>query len=82
MAFDFTPFQLQAQKIIAHTQSELATLRTGRASVQLLDTVTVEAYGTRMKLNELANITVPDANLLVISPWDKSVMATIERGIN
>lgn len=47
----------------------------------MLDIVNVEAYGTRMKVNELANISVPDPGLLVLTPWDKSLMPTIEKAI-
>ncbi len=82
MSFDFTEFQLDAQKVVDHFTQEVATLRTGRASVQLLDPVSIEAYGTRMKISEVASISVPDATMILISPWDKSVIAAIERGIN
>ncbi len=82
MAFDFTSFHAQAKKAMEHIASELNQLRTGRASAQMLDAVSVEAYGTRMKVTELANVSVPDSNMIVISPWDKSVLAALERGIN
>lgn len=81
MAFDFAGFQTQINKALDHLRSELGSLRTGRASVQLLDPVLVEAYGTKMKVSELANISVPESNLILISPWDKSLLAAIEKGI-
>ena len=81
MAYSFAVFQDKVLKTLQHVQDDLGTLRTGRASIQLLDAVKVEAYGSLMKLNEVANVTVPDATLIVISPWDKSLMGAIEKGI-
>ncbi len=60
---------------------DIATLRTGRASTQMLDSVSVEAYGARMRLIEVASVQAPDPTLLVISPWDKSLLSAIEKGI-
>lgn len=71
----------QFKKALNHTEKEVATLRTGRASVQMLDDVVVEAYGSMMKLNEVGSVSAPDPTLLVISPWDKSLVADIEKGI-
>ena len=81
MSFDFTQLNTHLQKTMDHIKSDVATLRTGRASVQLLDPVTVEAYGTRLKLQEVGNVSAPDANLLVISPWDKGLLPAIEKAI-
>lgn len=69
------------EKTITHAQSDFATLRTGRASAQLLDGVFVEAYGTKMALHEVASISTPDTQLLVVKPWDKSILAAIEKGV-
>lgn len=82
MSFDFSTFLQQASKALEHLNEEVSQLRTGKASAQLLDSVMVEAYGTRMKLNEVAAITVPDPNMITISPWDKSLLAAIEKGVN
>ncbi len=82
MAYDFLVFTPKADKTLAHIQDDINTLRTGRASAQLLDVVDVEAYGTRMKVNELANISVPDPTLVVVSPWDKSILANLEKAIS
>jgi ribosome recycling factor len=62
---------------------ELTTVRTGRATPQLLDNVQVEvaAYGAIMPLNQLATVSAPDARMLVVTPWDKSTLGDIERGI-
>lgn len=80
--FTFDDFQQRAQKILDHIQQDISSLRTGRAHTSLLDPVQVEAYGTRMKINELAAVSVPDPTMLVVSPWDKSLLETIAKGIN
>jgi ribosome recycling factor len=59
----------------------LATIRTGRASPALVEDVRVDAYGTEMPLNQLANISAPDARMLVVQPYDKSTMKAIEKAI-
>jgi len=82
MSFNFSDFQLQATKALDHLVEEIGQLRTGKATVQLMDPVSVEAYGTRMKLNEVAAVSAPDPNLILISPWDKSLLGAIEKGIN
>ncbi len=67
---------------IEHVRKELSGLRSGRATVSLLDPVQVEAYGTMMPLNQVASLSVPEANLIVAQPFDPSIMSAIERGIN
>lgn len=61
---------------------ELAHLRAGRANASLVDHIKVEAYGAEMPLNQLATVSTPDATLLMISPFDKSLVAAIEKAIN
>ncbi len=82
MSFDFTDYKQRAEKTLEFASAEFASLRTGRASVQALDPVTVEAYGTRMKLQEVANVTAPDPTLLVVKPWDKSLLSAVEKAIS
>ena len=60
---------------------EFATVRTGKATPALLDTVRVDAYGTKMPLNQVATVSSPDASLLVVQPFDRSLLADIERAI-
>ena len=60
---------------------EFATVRTGKATPALLDTVRVEAYGSKMPLNQLATISTPESSLLVVQPFDKTLLADIERAI-
>lgn len=69
------------QKSIEAFQHELTTIRTGRASVGLLDVVEVDAYGSKMKVNQLGTIAAPEPRLIVITPWDKSLIKAIEKGI-
>ncbi|ENN87014.1 Ribosome recycling factor [Rhizobium freirei PRF 81] len=66
---------------IAAFKSDIASLRTGRASANILDPVTIEAYGSRMPLNQVANITVPEPRMLTVSVWDKSMVSAVERSI-
>ncbi len=68
-------------KVIEHVKNELKSLRTGRASVSILDDIKVEAYDGMYKIQEVANIQVKDANLLVVSPWDQEVIQNIETAI-
>ena len=60
---------------------EFASIRTGKATPALLDTVRVDAYGAKMPLNQVATVSTPDASLLVVQPFDKSLLSAIERAI-
>jgi ribosome recycling factor len=66
---------------IEHVRKELSGVRTGRASVSLLDPVHVEAYGTTMPLNQVASLSVPEPALIVAQPFDPSLIGAIERGV-
>ena len=69
------------QKAMEALGRELSAVRTGRASPQLVERVTVEQYGTEMPLNQLANIAAPEARLLTITPWDKGAIGAIEKAL-
>ncbi len=69
------------KKTIEVVKRELASLRAGRATPALLDKITVNYYGTPTPINQVANITAPEARLLIIQPWDKSVVPEVERAI-
>ncbi|MEX2466711.1 MAG: ribosome recycling factor [Gemmatimonadota bacterium] len=60
---------------------EFATVRTGKATPALLDTVRVDAYGSKMPLNQVATVSTPEPSMLVVQPFDKSLLQEIERGI-
>ncbi len=77
----FSRTEDKMQKTIQALRRELDTIRTGRATPALLDAVSVEAYGTLTPLNQLATISVPEARLLVIQPWDKSTVGSIQKAI-
>src|SRR5205823_12756768 len=66
---------------IEHVRHELAGVRTGRASVTLLDGVQVEAYGSKMPLNQVAGLSVPEPSLIVAQPFDPSQLAAIGQAI-
>ena len=69
------------QKTVEHLTKDLATLLAGRSNPGMLDKGMADYYGEPTPLNQLANITVPEARLLVIQPWDKSSIASIEKAI-
>ncbi len=69
------------EKTMEALQRELMTVRTGRAAPSLVERVMVEQYGTDMPLNQLANIAVPEARMITITPWDKSAIGAIEKAI-
>ena len=62
-------------------KQEISKFRTGRASVSILDNITVEYYGTATPINQLATLSVPEANLIVIQPWDSNIVGDIEKAI-
>ncbi len=68
-------------KSVETFKNEVARVRTGRASVALLDGIKVDYYGTQMPLNQMATITVQEARLIVIQPWDVSAISAIEKAI-
>jgi ribosome recycling factor len=81
MAYDFKPFEAQIKNVQDKLGKELAGVRTGRATPAILDGVMIESYGTRMNIAQVANITVEDARMLRITPWDMSNAKEIEKAI-
>lgn len=69
------------EKAVEDFRKEMAATRTGRASVHMLDGVHVDAYGSQMPLNQLANVSAPEPQLITVQPWDVSVMGAIEKAI-
>lgn len=78
---DLTAAERRMQGATESLRREFASIRTGRASPSILDRVEVEAYGTRMPLNTVANVSVPEARLLAVTPFDPSTSKDIERAI-
>jgi len=69
------------EKAVDDFRKEIATLRTGRANATLLDGIRVDYHGTPMPVNQLGTMTTPDATMIVIAPWDPSVVALIDKAI-
>ena len=69
------------KKSIETTESELSTVRTGKASPSLLDTIKVDYYGSMVPLKQVANIAIPDAKLITVQPWEKPVVAEVMKAI-
>jgi ribosome recycling factor len=80
-AFSLAALKDRMQKSIASLRDELAGLRTGRASASLLEPVQVEAYGSKMPLNQVATVTVPEARMLSVQVWDRSLAGAVEKAI-
>lgn len=81
MAADLSELKRGIEESRAWLVQEFASLRTGRASPSLLDGVSLEVYGSRMKLNQVANVSVEDARTLYVSPWDMEQVKPIEKAI-
>ncbi|HVR30349.1 MAG TPA: ribosome recycling factor [Thermoanaerobaculia bacterium] len=77
----FQDVELKMKKVVDHLHQELKTLRTGRASLSILDSVRVDYFGTPTPINQVANLAVPDATLIIAQPWDSSTIPAIERAI-
>jgi ribosome recycling factor len=69
------------EKTAESLNQEFKKMRTGRASVSILEGIKVECYGTQMRLNQIASISIPESRLLIIQPWDQSIIGDIEKSI-
>jgi len=77
----FKDLESRMEKAIATFRDELSRVRTGRASLSLLDTVKIDYYGTPSPLNHVANLAVPEPRMITIQPWDIKMLPEIERAI-
>lgn len=77
----FAQLRTRMEKAVEDFRKEMASTRTGRASVHMLDGVTVDAYGSQMPLNQLANVSAPEPQLITVQPWDVSLIGAIEKAI-
>ena len=73
--------KIKMDKSIVVLQNNMQAIRAGRANPKLLDRITVDYYGTPTPLNQIGNVTVPEARMMVIKPWEKSMLKQIERAI-
>ena len=69
------------EKSFEASKRELASIRTGKATTSLLDTVRVEAYGQQMPLNQVGSVSAPEPRLLTVTPWDKGLVSAIEKAL-
>lgn len=77
----FADAERRMQKAVETLKSDLAAIRTGRASSALVERIQVDYYGTPTPINQVASISVPEARLLVIQPWDRKMLSDIEKAI-
>ncbi len=73
--------KVSMKKAVENTKRELATIRSGKATTSLLDTIRVDAYGQPMPLNQVGSVAAPEPRLLTVQPWDKGLIDAIERAI-
>lgn len=81
MKIDTKEYEEKMKKSAAAYENELGTVRVGRANASVLDKVTVDYYGTPTQINAMAQITIPEARVMVIQPWDASSLKSIEKAI-
>ena len=77
----FVQLKTRMDKAVEDFRKEMTATRTGRASVHMLDGVMVDAYGSQMPLNQLANVSAPEPQLITVQPWDVSQIGAIEKAI-
>ncbi len=77
----FVQLKTRMDRAVEDFRKEMTSTRTGRASVHMLDGVMVEAYGSQMPLNQLANVSAPEPQLITVQPWDVSQIGAIEKAI-
>ena len=78
---DFRDLQRRMDGAVSAFRNDVASLRTGRASSNLLDAVNVNAYGSAMPVNQVATVSVPEARMISVSVWDKSLVGAVDRAI-
>lgn len=76
-----TEVKERMQKAVDATRREFTAVRTGKATPTLLDSVRVEAYGSKMPINQVATVSTPEPRMLLVQPWDKNLIPEIEKGI-
>jgi ribosome recycling factor len=79
--FDLADLKRRMQGAVQSFRNDLGSLRTGRASANILDPIVVDAYGSSMPLNQVATVTVPEPRTISISVWDRSMVSAVEKAI-
>lgn len=80
-SFDLKEIEKRMRGALAVLKTEFGGLRTGRASASLLDPIMVNAYGSKMPINQVATVSVPEARMIMVSVWDKSLVAATDKAI-
>lgn len=78
---DLDDYRRRMEGAVTNLKTELASLRSGRASSSMLEPVQVEAYGSRMPLNQVATVSVPEPRMISVQVWDRSMVAAVEKAI-
>lgn len=78
---DYDDLKRRMDGAISSFKTDIASLRTGRASSNLLDAIQVQAYGSAMPINQVANVSVPEPRMISVSVWDKSMVGAVDRAI-
>lgn len=81
MVDTFLKAETKMEKAVESTKDKFASIRAGRANVSMLDGITVDAYGAPSPLSQIGTLSAPEARLLTIDPWDKSLIPAIEKAI-
>lgn len=81
MTMDLSDTQRRMEGAVSALETDFQGLRTGRASISMLDPVTADAYGSKMPINQLGNISAPEARLLTVQVWDQGMVAPVEKAI-
>lgn len=81
MPYNFSSFDKNSLSVEDHMKQEFSSIRTGRATPVILDAVSIDAYGSRMSLREVASITVEDPKTIRVVPWDGTLVKSIEKGV-
>ena len=81
MTMDLNDTNRRMEGAVSSLESDFQGLRTGRASISMLDPITADAYGSKMPINQLGNISAPEARLLTVQVWDQSMVAPVEKAI-
>ena len=81
MTIEFNSYEEKMDKTLNNLKKEYLGLRTGRASASLLEPVSVDAYGAKVPINQVGNISVPESRLLTVQVWDESLIQSVEKAI-
>ena len=80
-AIDFADLKRRMEGAVSALKHDLAALRTGRASANLLDTVHVDAYGSKMPINQVGTVSVPESRMIAVQVWDKGTVGAVEKAV-